>query len=147
VACIKRRQRDDGSWYGSWGVCFTYGAFFAVEALNAAGVPRADPVYAKAAQFLLAKQRDDRGWGEDFNGCVTGQWRENPDGSQVVNTAWAVISLCGCGVHATQFLEPIRRGVRFILSRQLATGDWAQERISGVFNGNAAIHYPSYITT
>ena len=52
--------------------------------------------------------------------------------------------LCGCGVHATQYLDAIRRGVRLILSRQLATGDWQQERISGVFNGNAAIHYPAY---
>lgn len=25
---IVRDQRPDGSWYGSWGVCFTYGAWF-----------------------------------------------------------------------------------------------------------------------
>ncbi len=29
-------QRPDGSWYGSWGVCFTYGTWFGVEALAAA---------------------------------------------------------------------------------------------------------------
>lgn len=29
-------QRLDGSWYGSWGVCFTYGTWFGVEALAAA---------------------------------------------------------------------------------------------------------------
>jgi squalene cyclase len=29
-------QRPDGSWYGSWGVCFTYGIWFGVEALAAA---------------------------------------------------------------------------------------------------------------
>ena len=25
---VLRDQRPDGSWYGSWGVCFTYGAWF-----------------------------------------------------------------------------------------------------------------------
>lgn len=25
---ILKDQRPDGSWYGSWGVCFTYGAWF-----------------------------------------------------------------------------------------------------------------------
>ncbi len=40
--------------------------------------------------------------------------------------------------------QEIERGIRFIMSRQLANGDWPQERISGVFNGNAAIHYPGY---
>ena len=35
---IRGIQRPDGSWYGSWGVCFTYGTWFGVEALRAAGV-------------------------------------------------------------------------------------------------------------
>lgn len=25
---VLQDQRADGSWYGSWGVCFTYGAWF-----------------------------------------------------------------------------------------------------------------------
>ena len=25
---IRKEQRPDGSWYASWGVCFTYGAWF-----------------------------------------------------------------------------------------------------------------------
>ena len=28
VEWIRQDQRADGSWYGSWGVCFTYGAWF-----------------------------------------------------------------------------------------------------------------------
>lgn len=27
-AYVERVQRSDGSWYGSWGVCFTYGTWF-----------------------------------------------------------------------------------------------------------------------
>ena len=31
------KQRADGSWEGSWGVCFTYGTWFALEALSHCG--------------------------------------------------------------------------------------------------------------
>ncbi|RWV77158.1 hypothetical protein GW17_00062061, partial [Ensete ventricosum] len=34
---IEKIQQADGSWYGSWGVCFTYGTWFGVEGLVAAG--------------------------------------------------------------------------------------------------------------
>jgi len=34
---IETIQRPDGSWYGSWGVCFTYASFFGVEGLMCAG--------------------------------------------------------------------------------------------------------------
>ena len=33
IGYIKRAQRADGSWYGSWGICFTYATMFALEAL------------------------------------------------------------------------------------------------------------------
>ncbi|MBE1616088.1 hypothetical protein IDF54_14630, partial [Flavobacterium sp. SaA2.13] len=29
-----KAQRPDGSWYGSWGVCFTYASFFAMQCLE-----------------------------------------------------------------------------------------------------------------
>lgn len=34
---ILRKQRQDGSWYGSWAVCFCYAAWFAAEAITACG--------------------------------------------------------------------------------------------------------------
>eukprot|EP01034_Spumella_vulgaris_P025548 gene25549-32018_t len=33
---LKSIQRPDGSWYGSWGTCFTYGTWFGLEGLAAA---------------------------------------------------------------------------------------------------------------
>ena len=36
---IKSIQRPDGSWYGSWGCCFTYGTWFGVEGLVLSGEP------------------------------------------------------------------------------------------------------------
>jgi lanosterol synthase len=143
VRVVKQKQRADGSWYGSWGVCFTYGAWLTTEALVLAGEdPATSGTLRKCCEFLLSKQRTDGGWGEDFNACVTSEWVENPDGSQVVNTAWAAMALMAAG--GARHFRAVERGIRFIMSRQLKSGDWKQERISGVFNGNCAIHYPGY---
>ena len=38
LSYIKRKQRADGSFLGSWGVCFTYGAWFALEAFSCMGL-------------------------------------------------------------------------------------------------------------
>lgn len=34
VKFIRRIQRPDGSWVGSWGVCFTYAAWFGLEGMT-----------------------------------------------------------------------------------------------------------------
>ena len=63
-------QRRDGSWYGNWGVCFTYGTWFGMEALAAVGETAANSSEARAAcAFLLQKQRADGGWGESYMSC------------------------------------------------------------------------------
>lgn len=63
-------QRADGSWYGNWGVCFTYATWFGCEALAAVGEGVANSREAKAAcAFLLGKQRADGGWGESYLSC------------------------------------------------------------------------------
>jgi lanosterol synthase len=94
VKYIKSTQRKDGSWKGSWGVCFTYAIWFGIEGLVAVGETyQNSSEVRKACEFLVGKQNEDGGWGEDFQSCVQMNWVNNPDGSQVVNTAWAVLSL------------------------------------------------------
>jgi len=61
--------------------------------------------------------------------------------SQVVNTAWAVLSLLKAK-HPDR--DAIRRGVMVLVSRQRPNGDWLQESISGVFNKNAMISYSNF---
>lgn len=51
--------------------------------------------------------------------------------SQVVNTAWVVITL----LHAKYpKKDRIKKAVKVIMDRQLSDGSWAQEQIEGIFN-------------
>lgn len=70
VIFIKKVQRPDGSWYGSWGICFTYAAMFALESLEIIGENYENSeAVRKAVKFLLSKQMDDGGWGESYKVC------------------------------------------------------------------------------
>ncbi|XLT60371.1 hypothetical protein HN873_052975, partial [Arachis hypogaea] len=69
---IENSQNSDGSWYGCWGVCYTYGTWFGVEALKAVGKNYHNcPALRKACQFLLSKQLPNGGWGESYLSCQT----------------------------------------------------------------------------
>lgn len=68
---IKRAQLRDGSWYGSWGICFTYGALFALEGLAAVGETYNNCAASRnGCEFLLSKQRQDGGWSECMKVCT-----------------------------------------------------------------------------
>jgi beta-amyrin synthase len=63
-------QMPDGSWYGNWGVCFTYGTWFALGGLVAAGKTHSNcAAVRKGVQFLLSSQRHNGGWGESYLSC------------------------------------------------------------------------------
>eukprot|EP00040_Diaphanoeca_grandis_P034707 m.216523 g.216523 ORF g.216523 m.216523 type:complete len:721 (-) comp33210_c0_seq1:416-2578(-) len=133
-------QREDGSWEGMWGICFTYGTWFGVDGLVEAGFAPSHPKIQKACAFLISKQKEDGGWGETFMSCVTREYVQHPT-SQVINTAWAVLALL-----KAEYTDraAIRRGVDLLVARQCANGDWNQESIIGVFNKNAMISYSNF---
>jgi beta-amyrin synthase len=67
VKFIEDQQTTDGSWYGSWGICFTYASWFALCGLEAAGKTYTNcPAIVKATKFLLQIQTHDGGWGESY---------------------------------------------------------------------------------
>ncbi|XP_037542212.1 lanosterol synthase-like isoform X1 [Nematolebias whitei] len=140
----RRVQRSDGSWEGSWGVCFTYGTWFGLEAFACMDhtyeneeVP--DEVQ-KACRFLLDRQMSDGGWGEDFESCEQRRYVQSST-AQIHNTCWALLGLMAVR-HPDQLA--IERGVQLLVEKQLLNGDWPQENIAGVFNKSCAISYTSY---
>lgn len=67
VEYIKNAQHTDGSWYGSWGICFTYASMFALESLASIGHTYTNSEYSrKGCDFLISKQRLDGGWSESY---------------------------------------------------------------------------------
>ncbi|KAG6430222.1 hypothetical protein SASPL_108284 [Salvia splendens] len=65
VKFIESIQLGDGSWYGSWGVCYTYGTWFGISGLIAGGKTyHNSPSLIKALHFLLSKQLASGGWAE-----------------------------------------------------------------------------------
>ena len=144
---IKGIQRKDGSWYGSWGCCFTYGTWFGVEGLVLSGEPPSSPALKQACAFLLSKQNANGGWGEDFTSCYDkayaerGMERYGHGGSGVVNTAWALLALMAAG---SEDRPAIERGIAYLQQQQRPNGDWEQEGIAGVFNRACGISYTQY---
>ena len=108
VQYVRDQQREDGSWYGSWAVCFTYGCWFGVEALVAGGNPAGADAAAlsKCCAFLLSKQRADGGWGESYLSCLTKQYSQADSGGRpygvgtaCANTRAVSGPLCGAAGH------------------------------------------------
>jgi lanosterol synthase len=70
VGYIRNAQFPDGSWYGSWGICFTYAAMFALESLASIGEYYENSEHSrKGCDFLVSKQRADGGWSESYRVC------------------------------------------------------------------------------
>jgi len=136
---LRRCQRPDGSWEGSWGVCFTYGTWFGVRGLCAAGATENDPALRRAGEFLYAHQNPDGGWGESGTSCAERRYVKSV--SHAVNTAWALLTLIDAG----QARDPrCARAAQFLVASQLESGDWPRQGISGVFNKTALINYENY---
>lgn len=138
---LLKQQRPDGSWEGSWGVCFTYGTWFGVWGLADSRDPRARKAIERACAFLEKHQLEDGGWGETVESCRLRRYVHAETG-QAVMTSWALLALARAGRQAT---PAVRRGVDFLLRRQEPDGRWPEEHIAGVFNKTSAIHYDTYL--
>ncbi|XP_027117731.2 lupeol synthase-like [Coffea arabica] len=142
---IENEQEDDGSWYGRWGICYTYGTWFAVEALVACGRDYDNSsALRKACKFLLSKQLPDGGWGESYLSC-SNEVYTNLEGnrSNLVQTSWALLGLVAAG-QAKIDPTPINRGIRLLGSSQMEDGDFPQQEMTGIFMKNCTLHYSSY---
>lgn len=132
IEYLLREQEADGSWYGRWGVNYVYGTWSALTALNAAGLPHQHPAMRRAVAWLLARQNEDGGWGEDgMSYPARGGTRPDapqPAPSSASQTAWAMLALMAAG----EADHPaVQRGAEWLMARQQPDGDWPEEDYTG----------------
>ncbi len=137
---LLREQEEDGSWYGRWGVNHIYGTGAAVPALIACGMSQDSPAVQRAHAWLLARQNDDGGWGEDVLSYHEQSLRGRGT-STASQTAWALLALIAAGETG----EPVERGVEYLVRTQTDEGTWEEEEFTGTgFPTDFMIRYHMY---
>ncbi|XBI69417.1 hypothetical protein VPH35_064127 [Triticum aestivum] len=140
---IEGKQLNDGSWYGSWGICFTYGTLFAIKGLIAAGRNyHNSSSIRKACNFLLSKQQSTGGWGESYLSNYTGEYVDSGT-PHTVETAWAMLGLFYGGQTEIDRV-PLYRAAQVLMSMQLDTGEFPQQEHVGSANSAFYFNYPNY---
>lgn len=92
---ILANQQPNGSWYGSWAICYTYATYFALEGLEATHQTYQTSEHVrKACDWLVSVQKSDEdgGWGEHWSSCEQSRYVQH-EKSQIINTCWAVLAL------------------------------------------------------
>jgi squalene-hopene/tetraprenyl-beta-curcumene cyclase len=128
VAYLREVQKPDGSWFGRWGTNYIYGTWSVLCALNAAGVAHDDLMVRRATNWLINKQREDGGWGEDcesYGDAPAGEYSE----SLPSQTAWAMLGLMAAGLADH---DAVKRGAAYLQSVQGEDGSWTEEPYNAV---------------
>jgi squalene-hopene/tetraprenyl-beta-curcumene cyclase len=124
VDFLRRKQLADGSWYGRWGMNYVYGTWSVLCALNAAGLTGEDATVKKAADWLLAIQNSDGGWGEDGSSYKLDYHGYEAAPSTSSQTAWALLGLMAAGLNEH---PAVTRGIEYLVRTQNGQGFWDEE--------------------
>ena len=124
IEYLRRTQRDDGSWYGRWGMNYVYGTWSVLCALNAAGVPASDAMVRRASVWLQSVQNEDGGWGEGGDSYRLDHAAYATSPSTASQSAWALLGLMAAEDAET---DAVRRGVEWLIATQTQQGDWKEE--------------------
>jgi squalene-hopene/tetraprenyl-beta-curcumene cyclase len=125
---IRNEQEADGSWFGRWGVNYVYGTAAVLPALAAIGEDMTQPYVRAAADWLVAHQNSDGGWGETCASYMDDALRGR-GASTASQTAWALLALIATGNR--DYERVIRRGVGFLIDTQRADGTWDEPHYTG----------------
>ena len=127
IAYLRDTQLPDGSWYGRWGMNYIYGTWSVLCALNAAGLDPQSDVMRKAADWLIAIQNPDGGWGEDAISYKLDYRGYEAAPSTASQTAWALLGLMSAG-RADH--PAVRRGIAYLAATQASDGFWNEPRFT-----------------
>jgi squalene-hopene/tetraprenyl-beta-curcumene cyclase len=128
LAYLEREQEADGSWFGRWGVNYIYGTWSALCALNAAGLSTDAAPVKRGAEWLIAIQNADGGWGEGCDSYKLDYKGYEPAPSAASQTAWALLGLMAAG-RANH--PAVARGVAWLAERQTREGAWDEPGYTG----------------
>lgn len=137
VEFIQRDQTTEGAWYGRWGANYIYGTSGVLRAMDALGLQN-EPYCQRAAAWLRSTQNPDGGWGET---CASydDPSQKGKGVSTASQTAWGLVGLLAAG----DLDDPaVTRAVRYLVSRQLPDGSWAEEAFTGT--GFPSVFYLKY---
>jgi squalene-hopene/tetraprenyl-beta-curcumene cyclase len=137
VDYLVRNQRQDGSWYGRWGVAYIYGTCFALRGLAAAGESDREAHVLRGGEWLRSIQNADGGWGESCGSYDNDTF--TPAESTPSQTAWAILGLIAGG--DTSSLS-VQHGIEYLLETQRRNGSWDEELATGT--GFPKVFYLNY---
>ncbi|BAU28520.1 sporulene cyclase [Aneurinibacillus soli] len=140
VHWLMKQQKEDGSWYGRWGISYIYGTWAAITGMNAVGISSNHPAIQKAVRWLVEIQNSDGGWGESCKSDIVKKYV--PLGfSTPSQTAWAVDALLAVSKEPTPAIE---RGIQYLIGSGNKY-DWTMTYPTGAgLPGGAYFHYHSY---
>src|SRR5690242_11473191 len=139
IEYLRRTQHPEGSWYGRWGMNFIYGTWSVLCALNMAGLAPDHATIKRGADWLVAIQNPDGGWGENCDSYKLDYKGYEPAPSTASQTAWALLGLMAAG----QVDHPaVARGVAYLKRTQEADGLWSQAYYTG--GGFPRVFYLNY---
>jgi squalene-hopene/tetraprenyl-beta-curcumene cyclase len=128
LAYLEGEQLSEGSWFGRWGVNYIYGTWSALCALNAAGLGKESPMVRRAADWLVAIQNPDGGWGESCDSYKLDYDGYQPAASRASQTGWALLGLMAVG----EIDHPaVERGVAWLRAHQQTDGFWPEDDYTG----------------
>jgi len=144
---LRKTQREDGSWYGRWGVNFIYGTSKVLQALESLGncISEYNPCYInkdKAVKWLKSSQNEDGGWGESCSSYEINKYCSLGE-STASQTAWALQGLLS--VSGEEVSEEVLKGINYLTESQQDNGSWNEKHFTGGgFPGAFYLKYELY---
>ncbi|MFP6745404.1 MAG: squalene--hopene cyclase [Alphaproteobacteria bacterium] len=138
LAFLRRVQEDDGSWHGRWGTNYIYGTWSVLSAFSAAEEDLDLPHIRRAVAWLVNRQHDDGGWGEDGSSYFP-ETRGHSKASTPSQTAWALLGLMAAGEVDG---DTARRGIEFLLDAPREGARWDEDHYTAV--GFPRVFYLKY---